>query len=228
MTFDEISRARFSCRGFRPDPVPAETLRRIFETAQRTASWCNTQPWRVHLLSDAAVPGLSAALLSDVEAGRPDSPDLDVPERYVGVYQERRRAAGFALYEAVGIARDDRPGRAGQALENLRFFGASHVAIVTTDRAQGTYGALDCGGFVANVLNAATAEGVDTIAQAAIAVRSATVREFLALPEDRLVVCGVALGYAEPDHRANGFRTTRAEQDEVVVHVDRAPSVAAV
>ncbi|GAA1745222.1 nitroreductase [Aeromicrobium alkaliterrae] len=211
--------ARHSCRGFLADPVPDVVLDRIFGVAQRTASWCNTQPWQVHLVSGAARDRLSQRLVDDVR-DNPESSDLPMPEQYVGVYQDRRREAGFALYEAVGVERSDREARARQAMLNYTFFGAPHVAIVTTDSSQGTYGAVDCGAYVANVLNAATAEGVATIAQAAIAMRSTPVREVLGLPDDRLVVCAVSLGRADPDHPANAFRTSRALPADVVVRVE--------
>jgi len=101
-------------------------------------------------------------------------------------------------------------------MRNFDFFGAPHVAIVTTDREQGTYGAVDCGGYVATLLLALRSRGIDSIAQAAIAMYSDGVRELLALPEDRLVVCAVSFGYADPDHPANAFRTERAGVDDVV------------
>ena len=117
------------------------------------------------------------------------------------------------------MARDDKLARGAQALLNYTFFGAPHVAVITTDRDQGTYGAIDCGGYVATLTHAATSLGLGSIAQAAIAMYSDKVRDFLDLPEDRLVVCAVSLGYADPEHPANRFRTSRAEVGDVVVHV---------
>src|SRR5690606_33905944 len=111
--------------------------------------------------------------------------------------------AGYALYESLGIARDDRGARDAQMLRNFSFFGAPHVAIITTDANQGTYGAIDCGGYVANLLNAAHDRGVATVPQAAVAMQSPTVREALELPEDKLVVCAVSIGYAKIDHPVN-------------------------
>jgi nitroreductase len=215
MELTEVLERRQSCRGFLDDEVPAATLREVFAVAQRTASWCNTQPWQVHLLSGEARHRLSKELLESVMAGQGGN-DLQMPEQYVGVYDERRREAGYGLYNAIGIAREDKAGRAEQMLANYTFFGAPHVAIVTTDVHQGLYGAADCGGFVANVLNAATAAGLGSIAQAAIAMQSPTVRRVLELPEERRIFCGISLGYADPDHPANTFRASRAEVDDVV------------
>lgn len=213
---ESILGSRFSCRGFRPDPIDDETLRRLFALAQRTASWCNSQAWQVHLLGGPAVAALSERLLARVPAG-PETPDIAGPARYEGVYQDRRRACGMALYDAVGVAREDREGRLFQMLENFRFFGAPHVAVITTPKALGTYGVMDCGGYVANLLNAAQALGVDAIAQAAIAMYADVVRDELDVPEDRDIVCAVSFGHADPDHPANAFRTEREQVGNVVL-----------
>lgn len=214
-TLEQVLTDRFSCRGFLPDPVPAEVVRRLFTIAQRTPSWCNSQAWQVHLLSGEHAAELSEALVARVTAG-PEAPDIPGPAAYEGVYQDRRRACGFALYEAVGVTRDDAEGRLTQMLQNFRFFGAPHVAVVTAPRALGTYGVMDCGGYVANLLNAAQSLGLGAIAQAAIAMYADVVRPHLGVPEDRSVVCAVSFGYVDPDHPANAFRTERADIADVV------------
>jgi nitroreductase len=213
---ESILDGRYSCRGFRPDPVPDDVVRRLFGLAQRTASWCNSQAWQVHLVQGEGVAALADKLAARVLAG-PEAPDIPGPARYEGAYQDRRRACGGALYTAVGIEREDKEGRLTQMLENFRFFGAPHTAIITAPTALGTYGVMDCGGYVANLLNAAEALGVNAIAQAAVAMYADVVRAELAIPEDRSIVCAFSFGYADPDHPANGFRTERADLSEVVI-----------
>jgi nitroreductase len=131
----------------------------------------------------------------------------------------RRRACGFQLYEAVGIARGDREASAKQGMENYRLFGAPHVAIVTSDEALGAYGAVDCGAYVNNFLLAAQSLGVASIPQAALAAYSQFIREYFGLGSDRVVVCGISFGFEDHAHKANGFRTSRASLDEVVTWV---------
>jgi nitroreductase len=200
--------ARHSCRGFRPDPVPRTVQEQLLQMAQRTASWCNSQPWQVHITEGAGTERLRAALGAAEQEGA--EPDFPWPREYRGVYQERRRECGFALYESVGIARGDREASARQAQENFRLFGAPHVAIITSDDALGVYGAVDCGAYVANFLLAAASLGVATIPQAALASRSALLRRFFGMGDDRRVVCGISFGYADAAHPANQFRTRRA------------------
>ncbi|MFD1508095.1 nitroreductase [Lacimonas salitolerans] len=206
---------RHSCRAFRPDPVDHATIAQVVATAQRVPSWCNAQPWQVTITDPAATARLSAALLHAVDTDTP-RPDLDWPVRYTGVYQERRRTCGFQLYDSLGIARDDRGARTAQMLENYRFFGAPHVAIITSEADLGAYGAMDSGGFVAAFTLAAKALGLATIPQAAIAAYAPTVRAELAIPDTRLILCAIALGHADPDHPANAFRTERAAPDQVI------------
>ena len=207
---------RHSCRAFRADPVPPETIERIAALAQRTASWCNAQPWQLVVTRGAATERFRAAMLAAAQAQRPVSPDFEWPAGYPGIYGERRRTCGFALYEAVGVVRGDRVASARQALENFRLFGAPHVAIVTTEAALGIHGAIDCGAYVGNFLLAAQALGVSTIAQAALASWPDLVRESLGLAPDRRVVCGISLGYEDTGHAANGFRTERAPLADVL------------
>ncbi len=214
-TLERLLGERHSCRAFEPAPVPTPTIRRILTLAQRTASWCNAQPWQVVITSGEATERFRRALVAHA-AAHPPAPDFAFPREYRGAYLQRRRECGFQLYDSVGIARGDRAASARQGAENYRCFGAPHVAIVTTDEALGVYGALDCGAYVSNFALAATSMGVATIAQAALAAHSGFVRTHFGIGDERRVVCGISFGWAARDHPVNGFRTRRAALDEVV------------
>jgi nitroreductase len=209
---------RHSCRGFRPDPVPQATIDRMTGIAQRTASWCNAQPWQAAITRGGATERLRAALAAAL--AQPAAPDFDWPREYRGAYQQRRRECGQQLYEALGIARDDKEGAARQARENFRFFGAPHVAIIHTDEALGVYGAVDCGAYVANFMLAAQSLGVASIAQAALARQPQVIREFFGLAPERRIVCGISFGYEDTAHPANGFRTSRAPLEDAITWAD--------
>lgn len=217
----DVLQARYSCRAYRPEPVPRDTIEQILALAQRSPSWCNSQPWQV-IVTDAAATEALRAALSQPEAAQDIGTDLEPPIEYRGIYKERRRECGFQLYDAVGIERGDRVASARQADENLRFFGAPHVALVTTEAALGTYGVLDCGAYVNNFMLAARSLGVASIAQAAIAYRSSFLRRWFDIPADRQVVCGISFGFEEAGHPANGFRTHRAPMEQVLRWVEGA------
>ncbi len=214
-TLRDILSARYSCRAYRPDPVPAEVIAEVVRDAGRAPSWCNAQPWQVVVTQGAETEAFRAALLAEVDRAKPGA-DMPWPEGYPGVYGERRRTCGFQLYEAVGIAREDRAARAEQSMQNYRLFGAPHVAIVHAEAALGPYGAMDTGGFVTTFLLAATARGIGTIAQASVAAYPDLIRAHFGLPETRHILCAISFGYPDPDHPANQFRTERAALDDIL------------
>lgn len=210
---------RHSCRGFLPQPVTRATMDNILALAQRTASWCNAQPWQLHVYSAEATQRVREELLAYVRTHEV-RPDLEFPAAYVGKYLERRRECGWQLYQATGVARGDREAADRQRLENFRFFGAPHVAIVTTDAALGVYGAIDCGAYVSNFMLAAWSLGVACIAEAALASQAPFWHERLKLGDDRKVVCGIAFGFEDTLHPANAFRTSRAPIDQAVQWIE--------
>ncbi len=216
---ERILSRRHSCRAFRSERVPPDLIERMFALAQRAPSWCNSQAWQVILTSGEATERFRAELYA---AGtRPACSDIPEPAAYHGVYQTRRREAGYALYGSLGIDRKDLEARNLQLLENFRFFGAPHVAVITSDRSLGPYGYIDCGAYVSTLLQAAESLGIAAIPQAAIAMRSDTVRAHFAIPDDRVIVCGVSFGFSDTEHPANSFRTSREEPANVVEWHDR-------
>ena len=214
-TLNSILDARYSCRAFLPDPVEAKVIEQIITAAGRAPSWCNAQPWRVTVTRGAETERFRAALLNAVANDAPQ-PDLPWPESYPGTHGARRRECGLQLYEAVGIARNDRAARAEQSMQNYHLFGAPHVAIIHSEAALGPYGAMDTGGFVTAFMLAATALGVGSIAQASVAAYAPMVRAHFDLPETRLILCAISFGLPDPAHPANRFRTTRANLGEVL------------
>jgi nitroreductase len=219
MDFAQLMKQRWSCRAFLPEEVPDDLMRRMLSVAQRTASWCNTQPWHVYITRGEATRRFAASL-TEYALSRERASDFEMPQEYRGVHLERRRASGYALYASLGIQREDRDARTAQSLKNFEFFGAPHVALITCAAGQGVYGAMDCGGYVANLINAAHSLGLAAVPQAAIAQYSAHAREFFELPDDRLVVCAVSFGRADLEHPVNKFRTNRAEISDAVTVLD--------
>jgi nitroreductase len=217
---EQLLRERYSCRAFKPEAVPRVTIERILTTAQRTASWCNSQPWQVVIASGEAKERFRKEIYGAVSSGAAEDGDFSFPREYRGVYLERRRESGFQLYNTLGIARGDKLAYAKQALENYNFFGAPHVAIIHTDEALGIYGAIDCGAYVGNFMLAAQALGLGIIAQAALARQSGLIRRHFGLGDDRRVVCGISFGFPDHDHKINSYRTSRAGLGDTVTFVD--------
>jgi nitroreductase len=220
MDFEQVVRERYSCRQYLQKPVATQTIRGILEVAQQTPSWCNCQPWQVLLVSGEAIERFRNTLYAHAAQGNPTRPDFAFPLRYEGIYRERRKVCGVQLYQTLGIGREDKASAARQSLENFRFFGAPHVALITTEEELGVYGAVDCGLYVSNFMLAAQNLGVASIAQAALASYPDFIRDHFGLPPNRKFVCGISFGYADPTHRINTYRTTRVTETESTTWIE--------
>ncbi len=217
---ESLLNRRHSCRAFKTEAVPRETIQRILQNAQRTASDCNIQPWTVAIVSADALNRLRNEMYDRAAAGAPTVSDIPSIREYTGVYLQRRRNCGWLLYGTLGIEKGDRASSQQQLLENFRFFGAPHLAIIMTHASLGTRGAVDCGGYVANFILAAQALGVATITQAAIAHRVDVIREQLNIPPEHQIICGIAFGNSDEEHLVNSYRVPRASLEEVVSFYD--------
>jgi len=203
---------RRSVRGFRPEPLAADDVRELFALAQRAPSWCNIQPWRVWVSAPPLTGELSAALVQAAKSGLP-SPDIPFPGDYPEPYLAHRRACGFALYQAMGIAREDKARRYDAWLRNYALFDAPHLAVVAQDRRLGQYGTLDVGVWLGTLLAAAAALGIDTCPMASVAAYPAPLRRLLGIEEPLVILFGVVFGRADEAVAANRCRTSRESLD---------------
>lgn len=200
--------ARRSARGFRPEPLAEAEIRQLFAMAQRAPSWCNIQPWRVWVTAPPVTGEVAAALGAAARSGLP-APEIPFPGDYPQPYLTHRRACGFALYQAMGIARDDKASRYDAWLRNYALFDAPHVAVVAQDRALGQYGTLDVGVWLGYLLAAAAVLGIDSCPMASVAAYPAPLRRLFGIGDDLVVLFGIALGRADDAVPANRCRTTR-------------------
>lgn len=206
---------RHSCRAFKDQSVPRETIETIIRIAGRVPSWCNAQPWQITVTDAQETQRLRVALSEHMQSNAP-APDLPFPGKYTGAHQSRRRECGFQLYDAVGIEKGDRAASATQMMENFTFFGAPHVAIISSGAELGAYGAMDCGGFVTAFTLAAEALGIASIPQAAIASYAPLLRPHFDIAADRTILCAISFGYEDAAHPANSFRTNRAQVSDIL------------
>lgn len=214
---EALLRGRWSCRAFLPEEVPQETIERMLEIAQLSPSWCNTQPWQLHITSGDATERFREALLGHLAAtGHYSRPDYAMPENYSGAHLERRRVSGWQLYDAVGIEKGDREASARQAAKNIEFFGAPHVAILTAPKELADYGAVDAGLYLGTLMLAARSLGIAAIAQAAIANFAPFIREYFDIDRTQNVLVAFSFGHEDREDPANSYRTERATLDEVV------------
>ena len=201
---------RRSVRGFTNDPVPRTTVERILELGSRAPSGSNIQPWKVHVVVGAALERLKAALSAAHFAGTPEAREYEYyPTNWRSPYLERRRKVGWDLFTLTGVARGDREASMRQRGRNYIFFGAPVGFVFTIDRDLGQGSWLDFGMFLENIMIAARGHQLDTCPQAAIANYPDILRGELGIGADEIIVCGMALGKADPDEPANRLVTER-------------------
>ncbi|BBK29766.1 nitroreductase [Stella humosa] len=202
---------RTSVRAFLPTPVDRETIERILAVASRAASGSNTQPWKVYVVTGAARDRLTADVL---HAHNHEEADHVREYEYYMVnwrdpYLARRRKVGWGLYGILGIGRADKAEMHAQRGRNYLFFDAPVGIILTIERdlEQGSW--VDLGIFLSNLMTAARGLGLETCAQAAFANFHKVLRRHLPIPDQEMVVCGIALGHADPDAIVNRLETER-------------------
>jgi len=210
---DAAITSRRSIRAFLDQPVAREDLEAILEVAARAPSGTNTQPWKVYVLQGAARSALSDAILAvhtDPERAREHTEEYAYyPREWVSPFIDRRRKVGWDLYSLLGLTRDNKAGMAAQHARNFNFFDAPVGLIFTIDRVMEQGSWLDYGMFLQNIMVAARGRGLDTCPQAAFTQYHRIIAEQLALPANETVVCGMALGWADPGKIENSLVTER-------------------
>ena len=222
MTVEEAITGRRSIRAFLPKPVPRELIDRILRISARAPSGSNIQPWKVWVLEGEVKAALSRALMAEHEAGiEGEWPYAYYPRQWREPYLARRRACGFGLYAKVGIAKGDTAAMKEQHGRNFLFFDAPVGLIFTIDDDMEPGSWLDYGMFLQSIMVAARAFGLETCPQAAFAPRHVIVKKRLGIPDNEVVVCGMALGYADWSNKVNEFTPDRVPLNEFVHYVDK-------
>jgi nitroreductase len=205
--------SRRSIRAFLPTPVPRATVGRILAAASRAPSGTNTQPWKVYVLTGEALQSLSRRLVAAYddpeERARHSEEYAYYPTEWVSPYIDRRRKVGWDLYTLLGIARNDKARMHAQHRRNYEFFGAPVGLMFTIDRIMRQGSWLDYGMFLEGVMVAARAHGLDTCPQAAFTPFHRIVVEAIGAPAEEQLVCGMSLGFADPDAIENTLVTER-------------------
>lgn len=211
---------RRSVRAFLDRQVPKAQVERLLTQAARAPSGGNLQPWLVHVLAGERLKGLIGAVQQKIAEGQVlgEGADYEIyPKGLKEPYRTRRFQIGEAMYGLLGIPREDKLARAMQFADNFRFFGAPVGMIVTIDRQMNQPQFSDLGMFLQTLMLLARAEGLHSCAQEAWAVWKDTIASYLGLPDEQMVFCGLALGYADPVAPVNQLRSERAPLAEWAV-----------
>ena len=212
MRVSEAINSRRSMRVFKPDPVSKADIEWIVTNANRAASNGNLQPWKLHITMGTARSRLSAAILKAMDDGdNGPGAEYDIyPREFTPVYDARRKLVGKQLYTLLGVPRGDAAGMLKQFRKNYDFFDAPVGMILSVERRMGDGQWIDCGIFLDQLMLLAREKGLHTCPQAAFSRYQHVVRRELRMPDDQIVICGLALCHADPDAVPNCLITERA------------------
>ena len=210
---DAAITTRRSIRAFLPNPVAREDIEQILAVAARAPSGTNTQPWKVHVLQGAAKEALSDAIVAVYKDPALNAQHTEeyayYPREWKSPFIDRRRKVGWDLYALLGLGRENKAGMAAQHARNFRFFDAPVGLIFTIDRVMEQGSWLDYGMFLQSIMVAARGRGLDTCPQAAFTQYHKIIAEHLQLSGSDMVVCGMALGWADASKIENTLITER-------------------
>jgi nitroreductase len=220
MEVSQAVAARRSVRGFLQTPVDLDLVQRLVVEASRAASGGNLQPWHIDIVIGDALNRLKQMMMAKLADG-PETPEYDIyPKELVTLYRDRRFAVGEAMYERIGIPREDKIARRMWFARNFAFFGAPVALFTTVDKRMGPPQWSDLGMFLQTFMLLAVDAGLATCAQECWAVYPETVKVFLGTPDARMLFCGMAIGYEDTAEPANALRTQRADPSEWLRLID--------
>lgn len=215
MDVTEAIAARRSVRGFLDTPVDPALLRDLALKAARAATGGNLQPWHIAIVQGEPLARLKATMANKIATGAIETPAYDIyPKDLTAPYKDRRFAVGEAMYAHIGIPRDDKAARRDWFARNFDFFGAPAAYFCTVDKRMGPPQWSDLGMYLQNLMLLAVDAGLATCPQECWAMYPDTVGAFLGIPEDRMLFCGMAIGYEDKGAPANALRTERADEAE--------------
>ncbi|MFM0319681.1 nitroreductase [Paraburkholderia nemoris] len=214
---DAIARRR-SVRRFLDKDVPEADIEALLNLAARAPSGTNIQPWHVHVVTGNAKARLSDAVLEAARDGKRCDEYAYMPETLKDIHLERRRKVGFDLYGLYGVERSDLAARKEAMLRNFTFFGAPVGLFFTMDRYLLAGSWLDSGMFMQNVMIAAQSIGLASCPQQAWCEYGGIVHQVLGIPEEKILLSGMAIGYEDCSADENRLRTERAPSDEFTTY----------
>jgi len=221
MNLNELIKSRYSVRSFTDDNIDIKTIREILEIASNAPSGGNIQPWKVYVVTGRAKEKLIKKVLNNFDNGVQEKIEYDIyPNPLDEEYKRRRSECARDMYTALSIEQDDIELRLSQIRENFKFFGAPVGMIVTIDRAFAENGWGHVGMFIQNICLSAVDNDMGTCLQESWSIYPKTVKDFLNIPNNEVVWCGIALGYPNKEHPINNYRTSRESIENFVTFIE--------
>lgn len=217
MDYEEIAQARRSIRGYKPDPIPREVLEEIIHIAKQAPSSMNTQPWHFHVLTGEPLERIRKGNTEKMMAGSAVDREIKLNHGYEGPHRDRQIEIAVQLFEAMGIARDDKERRMDWVMRGFRQFDAPVSIVITVDKAlaDDTIAHFDCGAATYGLVLAAWSKGIGSVINGQGIMQSSVVRENAMIPDDQVIMTCVAMGYPDESFVANDVKSRRTPNDKV-------------
>jgi nitroreductase len=217
MNYEEIAQDRRSIRGYKTDPIPREILEEIIHIAKHAPSSMNTQPWHFHVLTGEPLERIRKGNTEKMMAGSSVDREIKLNHGYEGPHRERQIEIAVQLFEAMGIARDDKERRMDWVMRGFRQFDAPVSIVITVDKAlaDDTIAHFDCGAATYGLVLAAWSKGIGSVINGQGIMQSSVVRENANIPEDQVIMTCVAMGYPDESFVANDVKSRRSPNDKV-------------
>jgi nitroreductase len=217
MDYEEIAQDRRSIRGYKTDPIPREILEEIIHIAKHAPSSMNTQPWHFHVLTGEPLERIRKGNTEKMMAGSSVDREIKLNHGYEGPHRERQIEIAVQLFEAMGIARDDKERRLDWVMRGFRQFDAPVSIVITVDKAlaDDTIAHFDCGAATYGLVLAAWSKGIGSVINGQGIMQSSVVRENANIPEDQVIMTCVAMGYPDETFVANDVKSRRSPNDKV-------------
>ena len=212
----EAIETRRSIRAFKSTPVPRETLKRILETARKSPSYTNTQPWEVAVVGGKKRDELSRILCEIAKSDIVPNPDIPLAATWPPELEKRSREHGARRLKALGVAREDAQEREKLRLMNFQFYGAPCVLFLFLERALTSWSIFDMGLFAQSLILAAHSFGLGSCLQAMLASHPEAVRGFLNIPRTKMLLLGISMGYPDDKAKINSYHSSRIDLDDFV------------
>jgi len=215
-TYAEVVMGRRSIRGYLDKPVPRALIEEILAMAMRSPSSMNTQPYHFHVITGEPLDRIRKGNTTRILAGEPDSREFRKGNPFQGIHRDRQVGCAIQLFEAMGIARDDKEARQDWVLRGFRQFDAPVCVIVTYDKelSDADDTVFDCGAVTTALVNAAWSKGLGCVINSQGIMQSPVVREHAGIPEDQVIMKAIAMGWPDPDFPANPVKITRRAVSE--------------
>jgi nitroreductase len=217
MDYEEIAQDRRSIRGYKTDPIPREILEEIIHIAKQAPSSMNTQPWHFHVLTGEPLERIRKGNTEKMMAGSSVDREIKLNHGYEGPHRERQVEIAVQLFEAMGIARDDKERRMDWVMRGFRQFDAPVSIVITVDKAlaDDTIAHFDCGAATYGLVLAAWSKGIGSVINGQGIMQSSVVRENANIPEDQVIMTCVAMGYPDESFVANDVKSRRSPNEKV-------------